>query len=159
VNAYPPLNLPAMELRLKRDADIMKIWDPLRRKYVAYTPEENVRQHFVNWLVTDFKYPTTVMANEIGIEVNGTKRRCDTVVFSPDGTPLMIIEYKAPDVKVTQETFDQIVRYNMTLRARYLVVSNGMNHYCCVIDYKHDTYYFIPRIPEYADIRLGNREN
>ncbi len=153
------LNLPIAPLRIIMEDNIRKVWDPLRKKYVAFTPEENVRQHFVNWLITEFGYPTSLMANEIGIEVNGVKRRCDTVIFTPDGEPLAIIEYKSPDVTVTQDTFDQIVRYNMTLRARYLMVSNGLNHYCCVIDYKNDTYHFIPRIPDYNEMRWGTREN
>ena len=92
------------------------------------------------------------MANEIGIEVNGTKKRCDTVVFGRDGKPLVIVEYKAPDVNITQDTFDQIVRYNLVFHARYLIVSNGLNHYCCVMDYTNDTYHFIPAIPDFNDI-------
>lgn len=157
--SYPPLNLPVAPLRLSSANGVTKVWDPLRKKHVAFTPEENVRQHFIHWLMTDFGYPASLMANEIGIEVNGTRRRCDTVVFEPGGKPLVIIEYKAPDVTVTQDTFDQIVRYNMTLHARYLVVSNGLTHYCCVMDYVNDTYHFIPRIPDYQEVRLGTRDN
>ena len=93
------------------------------------------------------------MANEIGIELNGTKRRCDTVVFNSDGTPLVIVEYKAPDISISQNVFDQIVRYNMVLRAGYLIVSNGITHYCCVIDYDRNTYHFIPEIPDYSSLR------
>lgn len=159
MNSLPPLNLPAIPLRIKREGENTKVWDPLRRKFVVLTPEEYVRQHFVAWLTDDLGYPPSVMANETGITVNGIKRRCDTVVFNPDGSPLMIIEYKAPDIKISQDTFDQIIRYNMTLRAHYLVVSNGINHYCCVIDYANDTYHFIPQLPEYREMRFGNREN
>ena len=92
------------------------------------------------------------MANEIGIEVNGKRKRCDTVVFGNDGKPMVIVEYKAPDVTVNQAVFDQIVRYNMTLHADYLVVSNGINHYCCVMDYENGTYHFIPEIPDYLSL-------
>ena len=156
---FPRLNLPASDLRIIEKDGKLRIFDPLRNKYVALTPEEYVRQHFTQWLRVDMKYPATLMANEIGIDVNGTKKRCDTVVFRPDGTPLMIVEFKAPDVTVTQETFNQIVRYNMALKARYLVVSNGLKHYCCVIDYQSNSYQFIPEIPSYTSLRTKSSEN
>lgn len=140
-------------MKVKRGDNILKVFDPLRRKYVALTPEEFVRQHFVNWLITGLNYPPSLTANEIGIELNGTKRRCDTVVFNPDGSPLIIVEYKAPNVGISQKVFDQIVRYNMVLRARYLIVSNGMRHFCCVVDYAANTYHFIPEIPNYTDLK------
>lgn len=94
------------------------------------------------------------MANEIGIKLNGTRKRCDTVVFNPDGSPFVIVEYKAPDINITQNVFDQIVRYNMALKANYLIVSNGLQHYCCQIDYKNNSYRFIPRIPEYNEAKM-----
>lgn len=156
---YPPLFLPHIEMRTKEEDGILKVFDPLRQKYVALTPEENVRQHFTAWLRSNLHFPASLMANEIGIEVNGMKKRCDTVVFNRDGSPLMIVEYKSPEVTVTQAVFDQIVRYNMTLHAKYLVVSNGLRHYCCVIDYKSGTYNFIPSIPDYMDISRGFSEN
>ncbi|MDE6026854.1 MAG: type I restriction enzyme HsdR N-terminal domain-containing protein [Muribaculaceae bacterium] len=156
---YPPLHLPNIDMRLKEENGILKVFDPLREKFVAFTPEENVRQHFTAWLRNDRHFPASIMANEIGIELNGMKKRCDTVVFNPDGSPLIIVEYKAPDVPVTQNVFDQIVRYNMTLKAKYLIVSNGLNHYCCVIDYIRGTYNFIPVIPDYRDLKRAYSEN
>lgn len=156
----PRLNLPRCDMRTKMEDGILKVYDMLRRKYVALTPEEYVRQHFVAWLQTELNYPASLMANEHGIEVNGLRRRCDTVVFDRrDGSPLMIIEYKAPTVAVTQDTFDQIVRYNISLHARYLVVSNGLNHFCCAIDYAGGTYHFIPRIPDYRSVTSLHGEN
>lgn len=151
-NRFPRLNLPSIPLRLKDEEGIVKVFDPLRDKYVALTPEEFVRQHFTAWLRDARHYPASLMANEIGIEVNGTRKRCDTVVFGNDGKPMVIVEYKAPDVTVNQAVFDQIVRYNMTLHADYLVVSNGINHYCCVMDYENGTYHFIPEIPDYLSL-------
>ena len=151
-NRFPRLNLPPVPLRLKDEDGIVKVFDPLRDKYVALTPEEFVRQHFTAWMHDARHYPTSLMANEIGIEVNGTRKRCDTVVFGKDGKPMVIVEYKAPDVTVNQAVFDQIVRYNMTLHADYLVVSNGINHYCCVMDYENGTYHFIPEIPDYLSL-------
>lgn len=148
----PPLNLPPVNLRLIREGRQIKVYDVLRDKYIVLTPEEYVRQHFVHWMMNTLHYPASLMANEVGIEVNDCKRRCDTVVYNPDGSLLCIVEYKAPNVKITQSVFDQIVRYNMTLKAKYLIVSNGYNHYCCAIDYVHNTYHFIPTIPDYRGL-------
>jgi type I site-specific restriction endonuclease len=92
------------------------------------------------------------MANEISLSLNGTSRRCDTVVYDRTGKPLIIVEYKANTVEITQKVFDQIVRYNMVLKARYLIVSNGMKHYCCRIDYDNHTYHFLQEIPPYEDL-------
>ncbi len=156
---FPRLNLPPVNLKMKEEDGILKVYDSQRDKYVAFTPEEFVRQHFTAWLADHLHYPRSLMANEIGIEVNGARKRCDTVIFRSDGTPLMIVEYKAPEVSITQKTFDQIVRYNMTLKARYLVVSNGLNHYCCVMDYDHDTYHFLPSIPDYREMTRQWSEN
>ncbi|MBD5271917.1 MAG: type I restriction enzyme HsdR N-terminal domain-containing protein [Bacteroides sp.] len=156
---YPALNLPPVELRTKEDDGLLKVFDPLREKYVALTPEEYVRQHFTSWLRNNLHFPASLMANEIGIDLNGMKKRCDTVVFNPDGSPLIIVEYKAPEVQITQNVFDQIVRYNMTLKAKYLIVSNGLNHYCCVINYRTGSYNFIPAIPDYNDLRNAYSEN
>lgn len=155
----PSLNLPAFELKLETNGEEVRIYDPIRRKSVILTPEEYVRQNFVNWLVKQLRYPASLIANETSIRVNDTLKRCDTVVFNRRGEPLMIVEYKAPHVSITQETFDQIVRYNLSLKARYLVVSNGLHHYCCVIDYKTNTYNFIPEIPNYSEAYDGTGQN
>lgn len=156
-NFFPQLNLPPAQMKLRREKDCIKVFDILREKYVVLTPEEFVRQNFVTWLISGKHYPKSLIANEIGIDLNGTKKRCDTVVFNPDGTPLMIVEYKAPEIGITQSVFDQIARYNMCLRAKYLAVSNGINHYCCVIDYKTGTYNFLPSIPDYNDMKIISR--
>lgn len=147
-----PLNIPYSPLKVKKTDEGMKVFDPLRGKLVELTPEEFVRQQFTAWLCSFYHYPASLMANEIGIEVNGMKKRCDTVVFDRNGYPLLIVEYKSPEVKITQDTFDQIVRYNMTLQAKYLIVSNGLDHYCCVMDYSNNTYHFVPDIPDYREL-------
>lgn len=149
MNGNPPLNLPPVELRFRKEDNILKVFDPLRQRYVAMTPEEYVRQHFTAWLTGSLGYPASLTNNEVPITLNDTRRRCDTVVYHSDGTPLMIVEYKAPTVAITQEVFDQIARYNMVLRSRYLVVSNGIRHYCCEMDYEHNTYSFLPQIPHW----------
>lgn len=152
VNSYR-INLPQTSLRFREDSKSnLEIFDRIRKKWLKLTPEELVRQSFANWLIESYGFPESLMANEIQICVNDTRKRCDTVLFRPDGQPLVIVEYKSPDVQVTQSVFDQIVRYNMELKARYLIVSNGLNHYCCKIDYSDGTYHFIPRIPHYEDI-------
>ena len=133
----------------------MSVFDRLRKRYVALTPEEWVRQHFVEYLIETKQFPAALMANEVSLTQNGIKRRCDTLVADREGQPLVIIEYKAPEIEITQQVFDQIVRYNMVLRARYLMVSNGMVHYCCQIDYENNTYGFLSEIPSYGDL-LGN---
>lgn len=158
-NSLPSLNLPAVRMRTTVDKGLLKVFDPLRDKFVTLTPEEYVRRHFTEYMMCQLHYPKSLMANEVGISVNGCARRCDTVIYNPDGSLLMIIEYKAPDVRVTQEVFDQIARYNLALKARYLVVSNGLRHYCCVIDYQTGSYHFIPRIPDYLDMRNPHSEN
>ena len=142
-------NLPACQFQIMRSADGDKIFDRLRKKFVALTPEEWVRQNFVNYLVEYKGFPVSLMANEVSITLNNTRRRCDTVVYSKMAEPLVIIEYKASSVEITQQVFDQIVRYNMVLRAQYLIVSNGLNHYCCSIDYDNNSYKFIKDIPNY----------
>lgn len=147
------LNLPPYDVRVTVNASGERvIYDRLRQKYVALTPEEWVRQHFVEFMIVHRGYPASLMANEVGITLNGTRRRCDTVVFDRRGLPLTIVEYKSPDVAVTQKTFDQIVRYNMVLHARYLIVSNGLTHYCCAIDYDGHTYSFLDDVPEYGSL-------
>lgn len=149
---YPALNLPPCELDIIREGDSVKVYDKVRKKYVNLTPEEFVRQNFVNWLMTDLHYPLSHIANEITLDVNNTRKRCDTLIFSQEGTPIVVVEYKAPTVEITQDVFDQIFRYNLALKAKYLVVSNGLRHYCCRIDYENASYNFIPKIPSYEEL-------
>lgn len=141
-----PLNLPPVPLRTIGDGDKVKVFDPLRKKYVALTPEEFVRQHFVEYLSKELGYPKGLMANEVSLKINGLSRRCDTLVSDREGKPLMVIEYKAPNVNITQEVFDQIARYNLVIGARYIVVSNGIRHYCC--ECEGSGYRFLEEIPK-----------
>lgn len=146
------LNLPSFDdIKLRQDGCGRQVYDSLRGKWVALTPEEWVRQHFVNYLLVHKGYPRYLMANEIGLKLNDMSRRCDTVVFTRDRRPLVIVEYKAPSVAITQKVFDQIARYNIVLRASVLIVSNGLKHYCCL--FQGDSYVFLKDIPDYAEIR------
>lgn len=146
------LNLPSFDINVKKIGGKLSILDPLRRKFVALTPEEWVRQHFVNFLLREKGYPAALIANEIHIDLNKLKKRCDSVVYNRDLSPLMIIEYKAPDVEITQQVFDQIVRYNIVLKVKYLIVSNGLNHYCCIMDYDKQSFGYLSDIPNYTDL-------
>lgn len=154
------LNLPKYNMRISRDRNNnIKIFDSIRKKFVSLTPEEYVRQHFTNWLINYLHYPIGLIANEVKISLNSTIKRCDTIVYSNMGDPMMIIEYKAPHISINQKVFDQIVRYNMVLKTKYLVVSNGMQHYCCIIDYDNNSYHFIPHIPTYEELIIETTQN
>lgn len=144
------LNLPPAELKIKEKNGKAYVFDRLRKLYVRLTPEEFVRQHFISFLITQKNYPQSRLANEAGIELGNVKKRCDTVLYDEYLYPLMIIEYKAPSVIIKQNTFDQIARYNMSLRVPWLVVSNGIQHYCVRIDYESGKYLFYNEIPEYS---------
>lgn len=145
----PPLNLPPADLSLRSGAKGVEVYDILRARWIVLTPEEWVRQHFVHYLTKHLGFPPSMMANEVGITLNSTSRRCDTVVYTRALEPLMIIEYKAPTVRIDREVFDQIVRYNIVLRVPYLVVSNGMNHYCLKVDASKQKCGMLTSIPPY----------
>ncbi|MDR3262274.1 MAG: type I restriction enzyme HsdR N-terminal domain-containing protein [Tannerella sp.] len=144
-----PLNLPSYLPKVSQKEGKQFIFDPLRRKNVALTPEEWVRQHFVNYLITEKKYPKELLANEVTVTWEQLSRRCDTVAYNVFLEPLVIVEYKAPSVPVTQKVFEQIARYNLSLRVKCLIVSNGLVHYCCRIDYRQTTYSYLKEIPAY----------
>ena len=146
------LNLPTYTAKIIKKGTELKIYDILRRKYVALTPEEWVRQNFVHFLIDYKGFNPTLMANEVAICLNGVNKRCDSVLYSKALVPRMIIEYKRPDVEITQKVFDQICRYNMALHVDYLIVSNGLSHYCCRIDAEKGDYTFLDDIPRYEDL-------
>ena len=148
------LQLPPYDAKVTERDGESHIWDDLRRRYVALTPEEWVRQHFVHYLLEHRGYPVGLLANEVSIRQGRLTRRCDTILYEATlpPRPRMIIEYKAPDIRISQQTFDQIYRYNLVLRADYLVVSNGLAHYCCHIDYANNRYTFLPQVPIYQQL-------
>ena len=146
------LNLPKYGIKIANENGHQTIFDVLRRKYVALTPEEWVRQHFVHYLIEHKGYPQSLMANEIQLALGNKKLRCDSVLYDRSLKPRMIIEYKAPTVNITQKVFDQITIYNMLLHVDYLVVSNGIKHYCCRMDYENQKYLFLDDIPNYQEI-------
>lgn len=153
ISALPQLALPAFDVRLRatsRDSDDAEIYDFLRGKWVALTPEEWVRQHFVNMLVGHLGYSAHRIANEVGINLNGMRRRCDTIVYDNAMRAAMIVEYKAPQIKLTQKTMDQIARYNMVLGAPYLVLSNGLETHA--LHLTPPSYGFLSSFPTFAEV-------
>ena len=146
------LNLPPFEIKLRGTKAQPQIFDILRKKYITLTPEEWVRQHFVHFLVEHKGYPAALMANEIQLKVGEKTLRADSVLYSRELKPRMIIEYKAPHIPITQKVFDQISIYNMLLHVDYLVVSNGLQHYICKMDYNDKKYLFLEDIPDYKEL-------
>jgi hypothetical protein len=127
----------------------VSIFDEIRKKFIILTPEEWVRQHVVAYLIADKKYPKSMINVEKVLKINSVRKRYDVVVYKPDGTIFVLIECKAPEIKIAQATFDQIARYNMTLQANYLMVTNGLNHYFCQMDYQDEKYIFLEELPNY----------
>lgn len=145
------LNLPEYAFRTKQEDGKEWIFDPIRKKFVVLTPEEWVRQNFIQFLKKEKKYPENLMAVEKQIMVNGNPRRFDLLIYLRNGQPHLIAEFKAPSVKITQETFDQVVRYNMALRVERVIVSNGLQHFACEINYPKNSYTFLYEIPEFCE--------
>ncbi len=129
------------------------MFDILRQRYVVLTPEEWVRQHFVHFLIKQKGYPAALLGNEISLAVGNTRKRCDTVLYDQQAHPRMIVEYKAPHIAVNQKVFDQISRYNMALHVDYLIVSNGLSHYCLRMNRGDGSYSFLPDIPSYGELK------
>ena len=146
------LNLPPYPIKIQQKGEKRQIFDFLRRKWVALTPEEWVRQHFTHYLTEHKGYPKALLANEVELRIGEKHLRCDTLLYNRTLQPRMIIEYKAPSIQIQQKTFDQITAYNLLLKVDYLVVSNGLQHYCCKMDYEGQSYQFLEEIPDYESI-------
>lgn len=144
-----PLNFPKYSFRFKNRENKIYIFDAIRKKFVVLTPEEWVRQHTVQFLLEEKKYPKSLINVEKELIFNGLKRRYDIVVFNSDGSIFLVVECKRSKVVIRQDTFDQIARYNMVLEAQYLMVTNGLNHYYCTMDYEAQQYHFLREIPDY----------
>lgn len=143
------LNLPTYNFKLKSSENKTLIFDKLRKKYVVLTPEEWVRQHYVCFLIEEKKYPISLIAIEKQLTINKRKKRTDILVFNKTGNHEIIVECKAPSIKITQDTFDQIARYNLKLKANYLIVTNGLEHFYCKMDFENETYIFLKGIPNH----------
>ncbi len=147
-----PLNLPPYPFKISDDNGQLTLFDEIRKKHLIITPEEWVRQHFVQYLINQKKYPKTLIKLEGGLRLHGMAKRTDIVVFNNAGDKILMIECKAPAVAINQKVFDQIARYNMTHKIALLAVSNGLQHYYCRIDFENQAYKFIPELPTYDQL-------
>ncbi|MEJ2594919.1 MAG: type I restriction enzyme HsdR N-terminal domain-containing protein [bacterium] len=147
------LNLPSYTFSIRRNEDGgEEVFDPVRKKYVPKTPEEWVRLHFIRYLIREKNYPESLIAVEKGLTVNKLKKRFDAVIYSRAGMPKVLVEFKAPGIRIDQKVFDQVSAYNLKLKVRYLMVSNGMQHYCCQFDDQQQRWIFLNTIPDYSEI-------
>lgn len=143
------LNLPKYPYKVKNRENKLYIFDIIRKKYIVLTPEEWVRQHFVNYLIQEKNYPKSIIAIEKQLKYNGLVKRTDILIFDKLGNSDIIVECKSPSIKISQDTFDQIARYNLKLNANYLIVTNGLQHYYCKLDHQKKQYVFLKEIPQY----------
>ena len=141
------LNFPTYSFRFKNSENKVSIFDEIRKKFIVLTPEEWVRQHVIQFLIQNMSYPKSYINVEKLIKVNGLSKRYDGIVFKPNGEIFLLIECKAPEVPISQDTFDQIARYNLELKAQYLMVTNGLNHYFCQMDFENEKYVFLKELP------------
>jgi type I site-specific restriction endonuclease len=150
------LNLPPYEFTYTEENKKTKIFDFIRKKYLILTPEEWVRQNFIKFLVIEKNYPKNLIVIEKGLTLNGLQKRADIIIYSKNGKPLVMVECKAPSIKVDQKVFDQIGRYNITFKLPYLIVTNGLEHYCCSVDFVQKSFSFLKEIPNYESLKDKN---
>ncbi|MFS4491764.1 type I restriction enzyme HsdR N-terminal domain-containing protein [Maribacter sp. 2308TA10-17] len=143
------LNFPAYKFRFKNSENKVQIFDVIRKKFVVLQPEEWVRQHLVHYLISEKKYPSSLINVEKQLTINGLKKRYDIVVFNSDGSIEILIECKAPDISISQTTFNQIAQYNLNLKANFLMVTNGLEHFYCKMDFEKEKYSFLKDIPDF----------
>ncbi len=146
------LNLPAYDFKMRTLSGQQQIFDELRRKFVALTPEEWVRQNVSTFLIRERQFPAGRMVHEASLSVNGQSRRCDALVYNANLQPIVLVEYKAPNIALTQKVFNQIAAYNFTFRVNYLIISNGMSHYCCKMDFEQARFEFLSELPSYQSL-------
>lgn len=144
------LNLPDYSFKFKNKENKLYIFDIIRKKYVMLTPEEWVRQNFIFYLSEEKNYPKSLISIEKEFKINNLIKRSDILIFDKMGLPNIIVECKAPKIKITQDTFDQIARYNLKIQAKYLIVTNGLEHFFCKLDHENMKYDFLTEIPVYS---------
>lgn len=144
------LNFPSYSFRFKNSENKVSIFDDIRKKFIILSPEEWVRQHTIQFILQEKNYPKSHLNVEKIVKLNDLTKRYDIVVFQPNGELFLLVECKAPNVKIAQETFDQIARYNLKLKAKYLMVTNGLNHYFCQMDFENEKYIFLAELPNFS---------
>jgi type I site-specific restriction-modification system R (restriction) subunit len=152
----PRLNFPESSFKMKEENKRIFIFDDTRKKYLVLTPEEWVRQNCLHFLRNHKNYPGSLLAVEKEISLNNKQLRYDIVAYSKAGAPLLLVECKAPGISITQQVFDQIAAYNLKLKVPYLLVTNGINHISCMVDFKNSKYLFLKEIPNYNDIYINS---
>ena len=150
------LNLPQYSFRIKKQNEKLVIFDSQRKRYVALTPEEWVRQNFIRFLIEEKGYPAAYLAIEKQLNMNGMKKRCDAILYNEHARPFLIIELKAPNVAISQATFDQVAVYNAKLKVDFFIISNGIEHFCCKVNLETARYEFFPEIPDFNQIVTKN---
>lgn len=150
------LNFGNYNFRFRNSGEKVSVFDEIRRKFIVLTPEEWVRQHVVHFLLHEKRFPKSLINVEKLLTINGLTKRYDVVVYNPDGTIFILVECKAPQIKISQTVFDQIARYNMTMRSRFLMVTNGHNHYFCRMDFDNERYVFLDALPDYRIVQEPN---
>ncbi len=146
------LNLPEYDLKLKEVSGRQMIFDPFRSKYILLTPEEFVRQRFAQFIIHERGFPGSLMVTEYSLKLNRLLKRCDILVFNRNREPVALVECKSPDVRIGQQVFDQVARYNVVFRVSYMMVTNGLKHYCCKVDFLTGSVEFLPDIPYFHAI-------
>jgi len=146
------LNLPEYEFRFRQEEESPYVFDIFRKRYVRFTPEEEVRQRFSRYLIQEKGFPIALMMTEYTLKLNGMTRRCDILIHKPAGHPAVLVECKAPEIKTGQDTFDQVARYNLVFNVKYLMVTNGLKHYCCKVDIETQKVEFLKQIPKYSEL-------
>jgi hypothetical protein len=146
------LNLPAYDFRYRTEGEYRLVLDVYRKRFVRLTPEEEVRQRFARYLVEERGFPASLIMTEYALKVNKLSRRCDILVHKPAGHPAVLVECKAPEVAISQATFDQVARYNLAFKVSYLIVTNGLKHYCCRVDFETGKITFLDQIPAYTEL-------
>tara|TARA_B100000809_G_scaffold262310_1_gene313015 strand:+ start:285 stop:734 length:450 start_codon:yes stop_codon:yes gene_type:complete len=146
------LNLPQYPIKLKEEKGTKYIFDPIRKKYLVLQPEEWVRQNFIQYLINEKSFPSTLIAIEKGLKINELQKRADIVIYDNEAQPIVLIECKSPKVKINQEVFEQVARYNVVFKVPYLVVTNGLEHYCAKVDLKENSFEFLQELPVYSEL-------
>lgn len=144
------LNLPSYEFRTRVENGKKQIFDTIRKKFVVLTPEEWVRQNFIQYLLQEKSYPASLVAVEAKVPYNKLPKRSDVIIYDRQAKPLIVVECKAPEVRITQEVFYQAARYNSQLKAQYIIVTNGLNHFCCQMNYDGGKHSFLEEVPDWG---------
>ena len=145
-----PLNFPSYPFRFKSSENKQQIFDIIRKKFVSLKPEEWVRQHVIHFLTMVKKYPTSLINVEKTLSLKGFKKRYDVVVFNPDGSIHILVECKSSNIKISQVVFDQIARYNLKMQSEYVMVTKGLDHFYCKMNYEEEKYSFLRQIPDFS---------